>query len=107
MVYEDLDGSGSYDMFNDLPFEGWTVNLYFDGQLVLSTTSGPDGKYVFSGLGNSTKDWWVCIDPQPGYVRTQPADGDPNAACGGNGLVQHVDSRFMTRMETNFGFMLP
>lgn len=106
IVYEDLDGNGQYGMFDDLPFEGWSIQLYWDGQLVANTTSGPDGRYLFAGLGNSTKDWWVCIVPQPGFVRTQPADGDPRAACGGNGMIQHVDSPFMTRLETNFGWTI-
>ena len=103
IVYEDLDGTGSYDMFNDLPFEGWTINLYWNGQLVATTTSGADGRYVFAGLGNSTKDWWVCIVPRAGYSQTQPVNG---TACSGNGMVHHLDSPFMTRLETNFGEML-
>lgn len=103
IVYEDLDASGSYDMFNDLPFEGWTVQLYYDGQLVGTTTSGPDGRYLFPGLGNSTKLWWVCVVPQAGYVRTDPASG---TACGGNGMVHILNDAFPTQLLTNFGEML-
>lgn len=103
IVYEDLDASGSYDMFNDLPFEGWTVQLYWDGQLVGTTTSGPGGRYLFSGLGNSTKLWWVCFVPQAGYVRTDPANG---TACSGNGMVHILNDAFPTQLLTNFGAML-
>ena len=104
IVYEDLDGNGQYGMFDDLPFAGWTIQLYFDGALVATTTSGPDGKYLFPGLGNSNKLWWVCIVPQPAYVRTQPANGD---ACSGNGLSHPLDSPFRTQLLTDFGFILP
>ena len=103
IVYEDLDGSGSWDMFIDLPFEGWTIQLYWDGQLVGTTTSDVNGRYLFPGLGNSTKLWWVCVVPQAGYVRTDPANGN---ACSGNGLVHTLNDAFPTQLLTNFGEMI-
>jgi hypothetical protein len=103
IVYEDLDGSGSYDMFNDLPFEGWTIQLYWDGQFVASATSGSDGRYLFPNLGNSDKVWWVCIIPQAGYVQTQPAAG---TACNGNGMAHPLNSPFRTQLLTDFGEMI-
>jgi len=104
VVYEDVDGNGSQDVFaGEIGLAGWTIELYWDGQFVSSATSDADGNYVFSGLGNSNKEWWVCIVPQAGYVRTQPANG---TACGGNGMVHNLDSPFMTWLQTNFGEMI-
>jgi hypothetical protein len=103
-VYEDVDGSGSRDMFaGEMGLAGWTVQLYWDGQLVSTTTSDADGMYVFPSLGNSDKPWWVCVIPQAGYLRTQPASGD---ACNGNGMVHFLSSPFMTRLQTDFGEMM-
>jgi hypothetical protein len=104
VVYEDVDGSGSRDMFSgEMGLAGWTVQLYWDGQLVGTATSDADGMYLFPGLGNSDKPWWICVIPQAGYVRTQPVSGD---ACSGNGMVHFLSSPFMTRLQTDFGEMI-
>jgi len=87
----------------EIGLAGWTIQLYWDGQLVSSATSDADGNYVFSSLGNSNQEWWVCVIPQPGYVRTQPASG---TACGGNGMVHNLNSPFMTWLQTDFGEMI-
>jgi hypothetical protein len=104
VVYEDVDGSGSRDMFSgEMGLAGWTVQLYWDGQLVGTATSDADGMYLFPGLGNSDKAWWICVIPQAGYARTQPVSGD---ACSGNGMVHFLSSPFMTRLQTDFGEMI-
>ena len=104
VVYEDVDGNGVQDVFaGEIGLAGWTIQLYWDGQLVSSATSDADGNYVFSSLGNSNQEWWVCVIPQPGYVRTQPASG---TACGGNGMVHNLNSPFMTWLQTDFGEMI-
>jgi hypothetical protein len=104
VVYEDVDGNGSRDIFaGEMGLEGWTIQLYWDGQLVGTATSDADGMYLFSNLGNSDKQWWVCIVPQAGYVRTQPLNGD---ACDGNGMVHTLNSPFATRLQTDFGEMI-
>ena len=105
VVYEDVDGSGGQDVFaGEMGLPGWTVQLFWDGQLVATATTDAEGMYLFPGLGNSNKEWWVCVIPQAGYNRTQPANG---SACSGNGMIHNLDSPFMTRLETNFGEMLP
>jgi hypothetical protein len=104
IVYEDVDGDGVYNMFaGEMGLAGWTIQLYWDGQLVASATSGSDGKYLFPNLGNSDKVWWVCIVPQAGYVQTQPAAG---TACNGNGMAHPLNSPFRTRLQTDFGEMI-
>ena len=34
--------------------EGWTVNLYWNGQVIASTSSLSDGSFIFQDLGNTT-----------------------------------------------------
>jgi hypothetical protein len=103
-VYEDIDGSGSQEMSaGEMGLAGWTVQLYWNGQLVTSTTSGPDGEYEFPGLGASAL-WSVCVIGQAGYNRTQPLNGD---ACGGAGYnFQVLESPFLTWYERHFGMMM-
>jgi hypothetical protein len=105
IVYEDVDGSGSVDFFlGDMPFAGWTVQLYWNGQLVTSTTTDADGKYLFPNIGPSDL-WAVCVIPQAGYNRTQPVNGN---ACGGNGVTFNMpDNSFRTEAQNNFGWMMP
>lgn len=104
LVYEDVDGNGAYDMFaGELGLAGWTIQLYWNGELINTATSDADGRYVFPGLGNGDQLWWVCVIPQAGYVRTQPVSG---TACSGNGVAHSLNSPFMTRLETNFGEMI-
>ena len=104
VVYEDVDGNGSRDVFaGEMGLAGWTVSLYWNGQFVSSTTTDADGNYVFSNLGNGDKAWWVCVTPQAGYTRTQPVSGD---ACSGDGVVHFLNSPFMTWLQTDFGEMI-
>jgi hypothetical protein len=103
-VYEDVDGNGSRDVFaGEMGLAGWSINLYWDGQFVSSTTSDADGNYVFTNIGNSTKPWSICVIPQAGYSRTQPVSGN---ACSGDGMVHFVDSPFMNWLQTDFGEMI-
>jgi hypothetical protein len=100
-----VDGNGVRDVFaGEMGLAGWTVQLYYGGLLVTSTTSDADGNYVFSGLGNSATAYAVCVIPQAGYNRTQPANGD---SCGGNGSSFFLNSPFMTWAVNDFGWMLP
>jgi len=107
-VYEDVDGNGLQDMFaGELGLPGWTVELYWSGRLIASTTSDADGKFWFLNLGNST--WTVCVIGLAGYTRTQPLpppDGIGNA-CGGAGYEFPLNGQFQTEFRANFGFMLP
>jgi len=103
-VYEDIDGNGSQDMSaGEMGLAGWTVQLYWNGQLVASTTSNADGAYEFPGLGASDL-WSVCVVGQAGYNRTQPLNGD---ACGGAGYqFQVLESPFLTWYQRHFGMMM-
>ena len=102
-IYEDVDGSGAQDVFaGEMGMPGWTVQLYWNGQLVTSTTTDADGKYVFPNLGNGSS-WGVCVIPQAGYSRTQPAAG---TMCGGNGVAFVLNNVFMTWQQNDFGWMI-
>ena len=104
VVYEDVDGNGSRDLFaGEMGLAGWTIQLYWNGQFVSSTTTDAEGNYMFENLGNSDTPWRVCVVPQSGYVRTQPANGD---TCDGNGVVHFLNSPFMTWLQTDFGEMI-
>jgi len=71
-VYSDDDGNGSRDMFaGEMGLAGWTVQLNWNGQTIGSTTTDESGDFVFAGLGNAA--YTVCVIPQSGFVRTQPA----------------------------------
>ncbi|HEX9907357.1 MAG TPA: SdrD B-like domain-containing protein [Thermoplasmata archaeon] len=48
--YEDMDGDGRYDPGLDVPYEGWTIFIKRPNGDVDSMTTGPDGKYEFTGL---------------------------------------------------------
>lgn len=102
VVYEDIDGNGQQDMFaSELGLAGWTVELYWNGRMIASKTTGADGSFVFPSLGNST--WTVCVIGQSGYNRTQPASGN---ACGGAGYEFSFASPFGTEFAAMFGFQL-
>src|SRR5439155_14905699 len=60
VVFEDLDGDGRQDVFSsEMGIEGWTVNLYWNGQVIASTSSLSDGSFIFQDLGNTT--YSVCL----------------------------------------------
>src|SRR5947199_5161364 len=64
VVFEDLDGDGRQDVFSsEMGIEGWTVNLYWNGQVIASTSSLSDGSFIFQDLGNTT--YSVCLGAPP------------------------------------------
>ena len=104
IVYEDVDGNGMWDMFaGEMGLAGWTLQLYWNGQVVATTTSDANGQFEFPGLGNSV--WSVCVVPQAGYNLTQPSNGSGNA-CGGFGYESPVSGPFGTLFKTDFGFVI-
>jgi uncharacterized repeat protein (TIGR01451 family) len=50
-VFIDADGNGLYNTAIDSPLGGVTVSLLRDGSPVTTTTSAPDGTYLFDNLG--------------------------------------------------------
>src|SRR5438046_1695991 len=60
IVFEDLDGNGLRDPFaGEMGLEGWTVELWWNGQILASTTTDVDGRYQFLNLGNTT--YSLCL----------------------------------------------
>jgi SdrD B-like protein len=103
VVFEDLDGNGVQDIFSgEMGLAGWTLELWWNGQVLATTTSGSDGSFIFDTLGNTT--YSVCIQPQPGYSQTLPVGG---SGCGGAGYSFTFNSVFMTWSINNFGEKLP
>jgi len=104
VVYEDVDGSGTQElMAGEFGLVGWAVQLFWNGQLVTSGTTDLEGKYFFPNLGAGDL-WSVCVSPQAGYTRTQPASGD---VCGGNGVSFIMpNNSFPTWAQNSFGWML-
>jgi hypothetical protein len=103
-VFEDIDGNGERDPFaGEMGLAGWTVQLFWNGQLVSSATTDVDGNYMLDNLGNST--YSVCIVPQAGYTQTKPA-GAAASGCGGSGYEFTLNSVFMTWFQGDFGMML-
>src|SRR5258706_68873 len=102
IVFEDLDGNGLRDPFaGEMGLEGWTVELWWNGQVLATTTTDVDGNFVFPSLGNST--YSVCVVAQGGYRQTLPIGG---SGCGGAGYTFSFNSQFMTWSVNNFGMML-
>jgi len=107
VVFEDLDGDGKQDVFSsEMGIEGWTVDLYWNGQIFLSQTSLSDGSFRFENLGNTT--YSVCLGAPPAgqgpYSQTVPVGG---SGCGGAGYTFTFNSSFMTWSVNNFGEMPP
>jgi hypothetical protein len=103
-VYDDADGNGSWDPYSgvEMGVAGWTVQLYWKGSLVTSTTTDESGYFQFPNLGDSS-DWAVCLVSQAGYLRTQPASGN---ACDGAGYAFTLISSVQTMYPAVFGVML-
>jgi hypothetical protein len=104
IVYEDVDGSGTQELYSgEFGFSGWTVQLFWNGQLVTSSTTDVEGKYLFPNIGVGSL-WAVCVSPQAGYNRTHPVSGD---ACGGNGVTFIMpNNSYVTWAQNDFGWML-
>jgi len=85
--------------------EGWTVNLYWNGQVIASTSSLSDGSFIFQDLGNTT--YSVCLGAPPAgqgpYNQTLPVGG---SGCSGAGYTFMFNSQFMTWSVNNFGEQL-
>jgi len=101
-VFEDLDGDGARDPFaGEMGLEGWTVELWWNGQVLASTTTDVDGKYQFLNLGNTT--YSLCIQAQGGYTQTIPVGG---TGCGGSGYTWTFNGVFQQMFPGVFGEML-
>ena len=102
IVFEDLNSDGVRDPFaGEMGLAGWGLELWWNGQVLASTTTDADGNFAFSGLGNST--YSVCVVAQGGYTQTLPVGG---SGCGGSGYTFSFNSQFMTWSVNNFGMML-
>ena len=100
MVYEDIDGDGHQDIFSgEMGIADWPVDLSWNGQVIASLVSGPDGSFIFPNLGNSTYSVCLGADPQGrNYLIKQPADG---SRC----YTFTFNSQFMTWSVNNYGVM--
>jgi len=102
-VFEDIDGNGARDPFaGEMGLAGWTVELWWNGQMLSSTTTDADGNYLFENLGNGAT-YSVCIQRQAGYTQTYPVNG---SGCSGTGWSFMFNSPFMTWFDGKFGEML-
>jgi hypothetical protein len=101
-VFEDLDGNGVRDPFaGEMGLEGWTVELWWNGQVLATATTDADGLYQFPNLGNTT--YSLCIEPQGGYTQTLPVGG---TGCGGSGYTFSFSGTFQQMFPGKFGEML-
>lgn len=73
-VRADGDGDGNWDLLLDWGRSGWTVNLDTngDGTADISTTTGPLGGYLFSGLARN-QSYSIWIEQRDGWTQTYPA----------------------------------
>ena len=100
VVFEDLDGNGAQDQYaGELGLAGWPVELWWNGQVVATTTTDDWGNFMFSNLGNTS--YSVCVQIQAGYTETYPLLN--GGACGGLGWAISFNSVFPTLWPTNFG----
>jgi SdrD B-like protein len=102
IVFEDIDGNGVRDTFaGEMGVAGWSLELWWNGRVIASTTSDADGNFEFPGLGNTT--YSVCVVMQGGYNQTAPVGG---SGCGGAGYAFSFNSPFETWSLNDFGMML-
>jgi len=102
IVYEDLDGNALRDPFaGEMGLEGWTVELWWNGQVLGSAVTDADGRYQFPNLGNTT--YSLCIQPQGGYTQTIPVGG---TGCGGSGYQFTFGGVFQQMFPGVFGEIL-
>ncbi len=102
IVFEDLNGDGLRDPFaGEMGLEGWTVELWWNGQVLATAPTDADGKYMFANLGNTT--YSLCIQPKDGYAQTLPVGG---TGCGGSGYTWTFSGTFQQMFPGHFGEML-
>ncbi|HEX9292774.1 MAG TPA: SdrD B-like domain-containing protein [Gemmatimonadales bacterium] len=102
IVFEDLNGDGLRDPFSgEMGLEGWTVQLWWNGQVLATATTDADGKYMFQNLGNTT--YSLCLQSQGGYTQTIPVGG---TGCGGSGYTWTFSGTFQQMFPGHFGEML-
>ena len=80
-VWHDADLDAVYDDGSEERQEGWTVELYRDGQLVTTTTTDADGVYHFTGLtaNNGTNEPYELHFVAAGAVANTPSLGYTNS----------------------------
>jgi len=106
VVFEDLDGNGVQDVFaGEMGLAGWTVDLYWNGQVIASAVTQSDGSYVFQGLAAFTS-YSACIQIQAGYTETKPVGAMANG-CGGTGYTFSFNNNFVSQFPGDFGMKLP
>jgi len=102
IVFEDLDGNGVRDPFaGEMGLAGWTLELWWNGRVLATTTTDANGDFSFLNLGNTT--YSVCVQMQAGYLQTAPVGG---SGCGGSGYTFSFSSVFETWSRNDFGMML-
>src|SRR6266536_223583 len=102
IVFEDLNGDGLRDPFSgEMGLEGWTVQQWWNGQVLATATTDADGKYMFQNLGNTT--YSLCLQSQGGYTQTIPVGG---TGCGGSGYTWTFSGTFQQMFPGHFGEML-
>ncbi|HYT75540.1 MAG TPA: SdrD B-like domain-containing protein [Vicinamibacterales bacterium] len=102
IVFEDLNGDGLRDPFaGEMGLEGWTVELWWNGQVLATATTDADGKYMFPNLGNTT--YSLCLQSKGGYAQTLPVGG---TGCGGSGYTWTFSGTFQQMFPGHFGEML-
>jgi hypothetical protein len=71
LVFDDVNGDGIRDMFDDAGMIGWAIQL--SGTVSRTVTTDFNGNYVIDQLPNGT--YTVCQVLQGGYNQTLPASG--------------------------------
>jgi SdrD B-like domain len=105
VVFEDWDGNGAQDIYGgEMGLAGWQVSVYWNGQVVASTTTDANGNYDLGGLGNSGYE--VCVSMQAGYTQSPPPPGMSYNGCGGAGYAFSFNSAFEAWAVNNFGMIL-
>ena len=96
-VYDDLNGNGTIDP-GDPGLQGWTVELFQNGNLLATTTSAADGSYSFADLlaGTYTIEeispaGWYQTEPQSPFVYTVTATSGSSQSGLDFGNFQLVD----------------
>lgn len=106
-VYWDADNDGIFDT-NESPISGVTVTLTGkDNQghsVLLTTTTGSNGSYLFNGLKPSDSNGYTLTETQPaGYLDGKDTIGTPGGTTGNDFFSKIVLNANVHGINNNFG----
>ncbi|MDD4448399.1 MAG: SdrD B-like domain-containing protein, partial [Methanothrix sp.] len=102
MKFEDLNGNGARDE-GEPGLEGWTINLKSGDTIIATTTTGPDGVYLFTEIAPGT--YTVEEVAQSSWSQSYPASPGSHTVTLVSGVAGPTNIDFGNMRATGFGGM--